>query len=908
PEVPTLEVQINDAGDDPRAAFAALRESASHQVFDPAVWPLFAIRGVRCGRTTRLAVGIDNIALDALSILTLYAELARLYADPDAALPPVDVSFRDYVCATAPDPEAVERARAHWTGLLADLPPAPALPLAKDPAAVVRPRFSRRETRIAPDRWQALTERAREHGLTPSGVLLSAFAEILGRFSARPDLTLNLTLFDRRDVHPHIGRVLGDFTSLMLVACRPEPGDDWLTRARRVQRELWRSLDHREVSAVWVLRELARRTGAPETVMPVVFTSALGVGGAAAGAPFDRYAYGVSQTPQVWLDHQVTEDADGVCLNWDAVDELFPTGLLDTMFDAYTRLVDALAVADWTRPVADPLPTAGRAARAAANDTGAGVPGVLHAPFFRRAAERPQATALLWGEDGRTTYGELSARALRLAGSLAEHGVRRGDTVAIALPKGPDQIAAVLGVLAAGALYVPVGLDQPPSRRERVHRLSGARVCVTLPQEPVPGGITAVSVDERPALDAPAAPVPTGPDDLAYVIFTSGSTGEPKGVEITHGAASNTVTDVNERFGVESADRVLAVSALEFDLSVYDIFGPLTAGGALVLVDEEDRRDAASWLASVRRHRATVWNSVPALLDMLLTAAESTRPPESLRLALVSGDWVGLDLPGRLAAQNPWCRLVALGGATEAAIWSNAHEITEVDPDWVSIPYGRPLRGQVFRVVDPFGRDCPDWVPGELWIGGAGVARGYRGDPARTGERFREADGERWYRTGDRARYWPDGTLEFLGRADHQVKIRGHRVELGEVEAALAAAPGVERAVAVVTGTGRLAVAVTGVADTGGLRAFAAARLPPAMVPDHIVALDGLPLTPNGKTDRAALARLVALEAGAPARTTTPPRGEHEQRIARAWADILDGGGIGREDDFFALGGDSLLA
>ncbi|MGW3974357.1 amino acid adenylation domain-containing protein [Streptomyces ardesiacus] len=816
PEVPAPRIEITDAGDDPETAFAALREAASHQVFDPAVWPLFAIRGVRAGRTTRLAVGIDNIALDALSILVFYAELARLYADPDAALPPVDVSFRDYVCSTDPDPEAVEGARAHWTGLLENLPPAPALPLAKDPAAVDRPRFSRREVRIAPEPWQALTERARENGLTPSGVLLGAFAEILGRWSARPDLTLNLTLFDRRDVHPHIGRVLGDFTSLMFVACRPEPDDDWLARVRRVQEELWRSLDHREVSAVWGLRELARRTGTPETMMPVVFTSALGVGGAPAGAPFERYVYGVSQTPQVWLDHQVTEDADGVCLNWDAVDELFPDGLLDAMFDAYVRFVGELATADWSRPVGDLLTAAGRAARDAANDTGAPVLGVLHAPFFRRAAERPEALALLWGENGRTTYGDLSTRALRLAGVLAERGVRPGDTVAIALPKGPAQITAALGVLAAGAAYVPVGLDQPQSRRERIHRLSGATVCVTLPQETVPDGVTAVTVDEVPALDAPAVPAPASPDDLAYVIFTSGSTGEPKGVEITHGAASNTVTDISERFGVESSDRVLAVSALDFDLSVYDIFGPLSAGAALVLVDEEDRRDAASWLASVRRHRVTVWNSVPALLDMLLTAAESARPPESLRLALVSGDWVGLDLPGRLAAQNPWCRLIALGGATEAAIWSNAHEITEVDPAWRSIPYGRPLRGQVFRVVDPFGRDCPDWVPGELWIGGAGVARGYRGDPARTQERFRETDSTRWYRTGDLGRYWPDGTLEFLGRADHQVKIRGHRVELGEIEAALCDGPGVGRAVACVAGQGTARRLVAAVVPTPG--------------------------------------------------------------------------------------------
>ncbi|MGY1934397.1 AMP-binding protein, partial [Nocardia gipuzkoensis] len=286
-----------------------------------------------------------------------------------------------------------------------------------------------------------------------------------------------------------------------------------------------------------------------------------------------------------------------------------------------------------------------------------------------------------------------------------------------------------------------------------------------------------------------------------YVIFTSGSTGVPKGVEVEHGQVVNTLDDLRERYRLGGGDRVLAVAAVDFDLSVFDLFGVLGAGGSAVVVADEDRRDPDRWLGLVREHGVTVWNTVPAMLDMLLTVAEAGADPlPSLRLVLVSGDWVGLDLPGRLAARSGDCRFVALGGATEAAIWSNFFEVDSVDPAWTSIPYGRPLRNQRFRVVDEDGADRPDWVPGELLIGGAGVARGYRGRADLTEASFYDDGATRWYRTGDLGRYRSDGVLEFLGRADRQVKIRGHRVELGEIEQAVAAHPGVRRAFALAIG------------------------------------------------------------------------------------------------------------
>ncbi|WP_369201246.1 amino acid adenylation domain-containing protein [Streptomyces sp. PU-14G] len=926
-EVPRFTVEVTEAAGDPDASRAALRDTWSHHVFDPGQWPLFSVAAVRDDHGARLAVGMDNLVLDALSILTFYSELSALYADPDAELPPVDVTFRDHVLATSTDPDELAAAEQHWNKRLDTLPPAPRLPLAGDPAGITAPRFERRTAVLDPEARRALEERARAHGVTPSAVLLTAYCEVLSLWSAERDLTVNLTLFDRREAHPHITRVLGDFTSLVLVGHEHRPDEPWLTGARRTQRELWQALDHRSLSAVQVLRRFARRTGQAEVTMPVVFTSALGLdAGEDEAGLFTDQVYGITQTPQVWLDHQAVErrtpEGTVIDLHWDSVEGLFPEDVADTMFTAYTAHLHRLLEADWNAPRPVGLPQAQRIARELANETAAPQRETsLHASFFRNAAARPDAPAILTdGADRSVTYGELSLRARRVAALLTAHEVSPGEPVAVCLPKGAEQIAAVLGVLAAGAAYVPIGVDQPRVRRDRIVAGAGVRLALTAdPGDDWP--VTAVPLteaDRHQPLDVPAV---AAPDQLAYVIFTSGSTGGPKGVEITHAAAANTVEDINDRYHVGAGDRVLAVSALDFDLSVYDIFGLLSAGGALVTVAEDERRDAQRWAELCVRHGVTVWNTVPALLDMLLTVAEyqSEQVPGTLRLALLSGDWIGLDLPGRLSASVPSCHLVAMGGATEAAIWSNAHDVEGPLPGWPSIPYGMPLRNQGYRVVDaPCGEDRPDWVPGELWIGGAGLARGYRGAPELTASSFVTAGGRRWYRTGDLGRYRPGGVLEFLGRTDDQVKVRGHRIELGEIEAALSAHPDVARAAVAVSGTGAARELLAAVVPTGGqdgavlvktLGHWLDDRLPHAMVPRLITALPAIPLGRNGKVDRRSLTAAVT--------ATTQPRSDGragdaldpvERSVARLWESILGVPVRTAEDNFFTLGGDSVRA
>ncbi|MFE3761197.1 amino acid adenylation domain-containing protein [Streptomyces sp. NPDC059104] len=801
---------LTDLPDDTaEAALLDLRERLSHRLLDAARGEVFDVRlSLHHGRAQCLHINVDLLVADVHSIRLLLSDLAALYADP-AGLAELRYTFPRYIADTAaPRAAGRERAREYWQRRLPELPGGPALPLAMDPGEVGVPHFVRRGHTLTPGEWATLQRRAGEHGITPAVLLVTAFSEILMRWSGRQRFLLNIPLFDRDPgLHPDIERIVADFTSLLLLDVDLAVAEGFADRARAIQSRLHDDVGHAAYTGVDVLRDFIRTdTGNPRTA-PVVFACNLDAPLVPddAAAHFGELSWMVSQTPQVWLDHQVYGTREGgLFLAWDAVEALFPQGVIDTMFAAYTDLVRRLATADWNLPPDVPLPESQLRCRAEVNSVTRRESGrLLHQAFFERAADRADEPALLWGQHGRLSHGELADRALRVAGALAARGVGPGSPVVVTAPKGAEQIAAVLGILAAGGTYVPVGIDQPAERRDRIHALSR---CVLVLDgtgaEPSPDTtVPVLSLAEAFRAEPLDAPVEVSVEETAYVIFTSGSTGTPKGVEVAHRAAVNTVEHIDERYRVGPEDRVLAVSALDFDLSVWDVFGPLAEGGALVLVEEADRRDAHRWLALCERHAVTVWNSVPALMDMLLTAADGAALPGTLRLALLSGDWIGLDLPGRLdRATDGRCRLVALGGATEAAIWSNAHEVGGVPAHWRSIPYGRPLANQRFRVVDPHGRDCPDWVPGELWIGGTGVAQGYRGDPELTRERFPRASDGRWYRTGDQGRYWPDGTLEFLGRIDHQVKINGFRVELGEIESVLQAHPALSHVLAAVVG------------------------------------------------------------------------------------------------------------
>ncbi|MCF7549505.1 amino acid adenylation domain-containing protein [Pseudonocardia sp. WMMC193] len=885
-----------------------IRDETSHELLDIEGGEVFRAAvsllppGLPGGPRARLHLDVDMVAADAVSYRAMLADLAALYADPDATLPALRYTYREYLHAR-PEARAAAKAEAarYWADRLATLPGPPELPRAVDPGD--RARARRLAFHLDTAEWAAVAAAARRRGVTPAVAVATVFAEVVGAWSADPRFVLNVPMFDREQVHPDIDRVVGDFTSSVLLEVDLTEPRTLHERAQAVQRRLHADASHKDHSGLEVLRDLGRRNG-EQLIAPVVFTSGIDLGelfDPGVRAHFGDPVWIISQGPQVVLDAQVSELDGGLLVNWDIRENEFAAGVPAAMFAAFEGLVRGLARdQSWTEPVGDLRPADQRAAREAANDTATpGSGALLHERFFAHAAERADRPAVCWADGHTMGHGELADRALRVAAGLHARGVRPGDPVAVTLPRGPEQVVAVLGVLAAGGAYVPVGIEQPAARAERIASVSGHAVVVG----------AGVPLSELERADPLPAPVPVDAEQPAYLLFTSGSTGEPKGVEVPHRAAVTTLDDLTGRFRLGPEDRTLAVSALDFDLSVFDVFAMLDVGGAVVTLTEGRQREAEHWAELVRTHRVTVLNCVPALLDALLATGADLG--DSLRQVLLGGDRVGVDLPGRLRARVPGCGFAGLGGTTETAIHSTVCVVDEIDPSWQSVPYGTPLDDVVLRVVDPRGRDTPDWVPGELWIGGGGVAAGYRGDPERTRDRFVTRAGTRWYRTGDTARYRPGGTVEFLGRRDNQVKVNGFRIELGEVEAATLQVPGVRSALAVVVGGAApsLAVAVVAdgpVGDGSALLAELGTRLPPHMMPRTVLALDAMPLTPNGKLDRAAVRSRVAAASGDQA--PVAPRTALETVIAHVWQSVLEQDAIGVTHSLFAVGGDSVLA
>ncbi|HKH46811.1 MAG TPA: amino acid adenylation domain-containing protein, partial [Thermoanaerobaculia bacterium] len=868
-------------------------------------------------------LAVHHIVSDGWSMGLLIREVAAVLAG--APLPELPVQYADYAVWQQRwlTGEPLDRELAFWQRQLRGVPPVLDLPTDHPRPAVQSFRGALVPCALPAGLLERLRGLAQREGATLFMVLLAALEALLFRLTGKEDFCVGSPVAGRSrlETEPLIGLFVNTLAHRAGLAGAPR-FDELLARVHETALAAW---SHQEIpfeKLVEALQPERNLSHAPLFQVMLAFQRAPWQSVDLPGLALRPLGLD-SMTSKLDLNLILHESGEGVGGGLEFDTAFFDRTTALRLLTQLRTLLDGIA-ADSSCPVAE-LPLLPAAERhqvlAEWNDTVVDreEAALIHELFEVWAERTPGAVAAVCGGES-MTYRELQERANRLAHHLAHLGIGPGSLVGIHLRRGLPMIPAVLAVLKAGAAYVPLEIGHPPARLQRLlGTLDISCVLTETAQLGVLPSLKDVVCLDRMDLEGyePSAPPRRSTaDDLAYVIFTSGSTGTPKGVMVRHRPVVNLLRWAHRTFEFSPADRALFVTSLAFDLSVFDIFGLLGAGGSIRIATEEEIRDPQRLLKALAEEPITFWDSAPAALEQTVPFLSGMDPQAcpALRLVFLSGDWIPVTLPGRVRERFPSAQVISLGGATEATVWSNVFPIERVDPAWTSIPYGRPIENARYHVLDAQLAPIPVGVPGDLYIGGDCLADGYAREPELTAGKFlpdpwSTTPGARLYRTGDRARYRPDGNLEFLGRLDHQVKIRGFRIELGEIEAALLALPGVREAVVVVrpntSNDLRLVAYVTGDAVVDTLRPALRERLPEPMVPSAFVALAALPLTPNGKVDRKALPdpEQQSAEEGYLA-----PRTPVEEVLAGLWADLLGRERVGVADHFFELGGHSLLA
>jgi len=873
-----------------------------------------------------LVLHTHHVLLDGWSIPLVLNEVRSSYvALRQQRIPslPVRTPFRDYIAWQ--QQQSIEEAQHYWQQRLAGFTSPTQLPIQQHNN--LQPDYRKVRFSLEEEYAQRLQQFSQSQRVTLNTMMQASWSLLLARYSGDNDVCFGVTVSGRNAALHGIEEIVGMLINTLPLRLQLDSGQtvhDFLMQVQSLHqadnRYAYSSLgeiqQHSEIDKGTSLFEsmLAVENYPQDDVLKpqddcyriddVVSRQAT------------NFPLTVMVIPEKALEFYFLHDASRI--DEESINRLWGhlRTLIVTLMDSPEMPIAQLAM----------LTTAEEAQLKNWNDTAGPVPNCTLLQLFEQQVARvPDNIALIYPSTGSGTvqlsYDQLNAQANQLAHHILQHESMANDSplIAVVVERSPMMIISVLAVLKSGAAYVPIDPEYPAERIQRTLEGSGAGCVIShshvLEQLSLPDSMQVITVEEldlshqsttNPAMDVE-------PDDLAYVIFTSGSTGLPKGVVISHRSAVNTIEDINERFGVSERDRVLALSSLSFDLSVYDIFGLLAAGGAIVLPDAASAREPARWAALVCQHGVTIWDSVPALMQIYVDYIDGQAElnPDALRLVMMSGDWIPTSLPNKINKRAPQAQVISLGGATEASIWSIHYPIDRVDAGWKSIPYGKPLRNQQFHVLNDALEPCPVQVPGSLYIGGIGLAQGYWRDEERTTASFiiHPVSGERLYKTGDLGRYLADGNIEFLGRDDFQVKINGFRIELGDIEASLRQHPEVEDALVILRGEGDnkfLAAYFTtqhAAAESAPLHDWLQQHLPAYMLPKYIIPLDSFPLTANGKIDRHALPLPEMVKADG-----EQPFTPNESLLATVWAKLLKIETVNREDNFFALGGNSLLA
>jgi amino acid adenylation domain-containing protein len=804
------------------------------------------------------------------------------------------------------------------------------LPTDKPRPAVQTHRGARYEFALPAELTERLHEVSRKEGVTLFMTLLAGWQLLLSRYSGQEDIVVGTPIANRHraEVEP----LIGFFVNMLALRARLTPGMTFRELLAQAREVCLGAYAHQDLPFEKLVEELQpERSMSHSPLFQVMFSlqnapvGALELPGLTLS---EMNLEGEEMTEKFDLTLNMHESGDAIGGTFSYSTDLFDHATIERMAEHFTRLLEEAPLAP-ERPISELELSSGAERRRLLvewNETRADYARerVLHELFEEQVRRTPAAIAVVFGNES-LTYAELDGRANQLAHHLRGLGVSAESLVAVCAERSVEMVVGLLGVLKAGGAYVPLDPAYPVERLSFM--LDDARASILVTQarlleklSGVAARVVCLDADwETIAGESVTSPrVRVGAENPAYVIYTSGSTGRPKGVVISHSAICNHMTWMQEALPLDASDAVLQKTPFSFDASVWEFYAPLVAGARLVMAAPGGHQDGSYLVRIIEQERITILQTVPSLLRMLLVGS-GLRRCQTLRRLFCGGEPLTRELQERLYEQLDAVTLYNLYGPTEATIEASAWEC-ERESERRVVPIGRPISNAQMYVLDKHWQPVPQGTVGELYIGGAGLARGYLHRPDLTAQKFvphpfSDEPGARLYRTGDLARHLPDGALEFLGRADHQVKVRGFRIELGEIEAALNEleiveecvvmaredAPGEQHLVAY------LVARAGGMAPASGLRELLRAKLPEHMIPTLFVELDELPLTPNGKLDRRALP--VPARVGSEVeRNFVAPRTAVEEIVAELWSESLGLERLGVHDNFFEVGGHSLVA
>lgn len=929
--------------------FTETRHQLSHRKFSCSESPQFDLHLLQDTDVTKFLLSINMWGVDAPAVNIILSDLAHYYYYPQQDLPHLTFHYQDYICEyyrheQGPDYAQLE---AYWDKRLASTNAPPALPVRSGLSRTTDifasgENFQQLAHIFSPAEVNLLQMRAKELDINVDTLILSAFAEAVSYWNESPDFSLNIPRFSRPEFNQQVNDIVGEFSSFSILSLNLANIPTFAERIRYIHQQYLADLKHGQFSGSKQLRKLREANNAASlTAFPIVFTLSHGLNShrdALKSKLFGEVQYDISHTPNVLLDCRHEFYQGKLAVRWDYVPNYFADGCIAAMFQAFEQIVAGIIAPDYREYIQQynviTLPEEQSKIRQVINHN---CVSFNEKPLFRQFAELMQnpaqgtADAVIC-EEITLSYQMLFNRACQLGAFI--HANRSPSEqqaiVAIVLPKGWQQIVAVWGVLASGAAYLPLDIDQPVSRIAQI--LADAQPALIIVDEvtchlvsetfhaPVINIAQADAIfaqhDLPSAADLPGYTVPE--ESLIYVMYTSGTTGKPKGVMIRHKGVNNAI-DYSRRTFITCAEKlvVLGVSALHHDMSVFDTIGTLLHRGVIVLPSESKRKDPEVWAKIILRYNVNCIVSVPAIIEMLLTWSEFKKYHfATLKTVLMGGDWIAPNILQRMRGVFPEnITAYSVGGPTETTMWNIANKIDN-EPAWPSVPYGCPIQNCAYYILNRRLQEVPDWVVGEMYCGGISLAKGYLNDAQRTAEKFihHPVTHQRLYNTGDLGLYHPDGRIEFIGRKDGQVKIKGIRIECGEVQVKLEQLAEVSRAVVYIYKES-LAVALVMRPDTPRLTEAelyerSKALLPVSMIPAVWVQLNELPLTKNQKVDIAELKRITAeyLASGGDTLAQNPPvlRSANLARLAAIWEKLLSKKVSGEDDNFFSLGGDSL--